>query len=129
MGQGRSRGLTLDTGALLALERGKREMALLLREALDGGGVAVPSGVLAQSWRGGARQARIGALIGDHRVEVPALDRAAALAIGRILAATGVADVVDGQVVLVATARGDLVLSSDATDLHQLAPVLPVMEV
>ena len=129
MGQGRPRGLTLDSGALLALERGRREVALLLREALDGGGVAIPSGVLAQTWRGGARQARIGALIGDRRVQVPALDREAALGVGRLLAATGSSDVVDGQVALVATARGDVVVTSDAADVRRLAPALRVVEV
>jgi len=129
MGQGRSRGLTLDSGALLALERGRRELALLLRAALDGGGVAIPSGVLAQSWLGGARQARIGALIGDRRVQVPALDRELALGIGRLLAATGSSDVVDGQVALVATAGGDVVVTSDAAEVRRLAPALPVVEV
>ncbi len=119
----------MDSGALLALERGRREVALLLREALGGGGVAIPSGVLAQTWRGGPRQARIGALIGDRRVQVPALDREAALGVGRLLAATGSSDVVDGQVALVATARGDVVVTSDAADVRRLAPALRVVEV
>ena len=119
----------MDSGALLALERGRREVALLLREALGGGGVAIPSGVLAQTWRGGARQARIGALIADRRVQVPALDREAALGVGRLLAATGSSDVVDGQVALVATARGDVVVTSDAADVRRLAPALRVVEV
>jgi hypothetical protein len=50
-------GLTLDTGALLALGHGEERIRALLREAL-GRGIAIPAAVVAQSWRGGPRQAR-----------------------------------------------------------------------
>ena len=54
-------GATLDTGALIALERGSTRMAVLAEEALAGRAeLAVPAAVLAQAWRGGGGQARIG---------------------------------------------------------------------
>jgi hypothetical protein len=37
--------------------------------------------------------------------------------------------VVDGQVALVATERGDVVITSDAADVRRLAPSLRVVEV
>ena len=48
MGQGRSRGLTLDTRPSLLWSGASVRLRWLLREALGGGGVAAPSGVLAQ---------------------------------------------------------------------------------
>ena len=57
-------GATLDTGALIALESGSTRMAVLAQEALGGRAeLAIPAGVLAQAWRGGARQARIARLL------------------------------------------------------------------
>ena len=53
-------GLTLDTGALIALESGSRRMAMRVERAVAAGAqLAIPAGVVAQAWRGGARQARI----------------------------------------------------------------------
>ena len=55
MGAARARsslGLTLDAGALIALERGDRRVVALLREALDRRvRICVPAGVVAQVWR------------------------------------------------------------------------------
>lgn len=49
-------GFTLDTGALLALERGDPRIRALLRRTQENGlALAVPAGVIAQSWRGGPR--------------------------------------------------------------------------
>ena len=45
-------------------------------------GIAVPAGAVAQAWRGGPRQARIAALLGDERTEVVALDNPVARAVG-----------------------------------------------
>lgn len=71
---GRVTGLTLDTGALLALERGDSRVRALLRRALESGiGFSVPAGVVAQSWRGGPRQARVARLLGDPAVDEPGI--------------------------------------------------------
>ena len=60
MGRARARiatGITLDTGALIALDRGdKRMIALLDRALAQGRTFRVPSGVLGQAWRNGRVQ-------------------------------------------------------------------------
>src|SRR5438445_570435 len=83
-------GATLDTGALIALEAGSRRMAVLVEEALASGAtLAIPAGVLAQAWRGGARQARIARLLRASISSVIPLDERAALRIGARCAITG----------------------------------------
>ena len=57
-------GLTLDTGALIAIEAGSPRMAVLIEQAMAARAeLAVPAGVVAQAWRGGARQVRIAKLL------------------------------------------------------------------
>lgn len=98
---GRVTGLTLDTGALLALERGDSRVRALLRRALESGiGFSVPAGVVAQSWRGGTRQARVARLLGDPAVDVLPLDDTTARAVGLLCGRTGHPDVVDVHVAL-----------------------------
>ena len=59
-----AKGLTLDTGALLALEHGSPRVRALLRRALEAGlPLSVLVGVVAQAWRGGPRQARVARLL------------------------------------------------------------------
>ena len=50
----------LDAGALIAIDRNDRGVSAMLRVVLDDGDeVQVPAGVVAQTWRGGARQANL----------------------------------------------------------------------
>jgi hypothetical protein len=50
-------GIMLDTGALIALDRGDKRMIALLRLALaQGRTFRVPAGVVAQAWRDGRVQ-------------------------------------------------------------------------
>ncbi|HEY5302846.1 MAG TPA: hypothetical protein VIJ86_02175 [Acidimicrobiales bacterium] len=50
--------VTLDTGALVGIERGTRRMQALLDEAgVVGATFNIPAGVLAQAWRATQRQA------------------------------------------------------------------------
>ena len=50
--------VVLDAGALIALDRNDRGTWAMLRVADDDGDVIlVPSGVVGQAWRDGARQA------------------------------------------------------------------------
>ena len=65
MGRARARtakaGITLDTGALIALDRGDKRMIALLRQALaQGCAFRVPSGVLGQAWRDARVQVTLG---------------------------------------------------------------------
>jgi predicted nucleic acid-binding protein len=111
--------ITLDTGALIAIERRSGRMQALLEE-IDRRDwqVAVPAGVLAQAWRGGPRQARIAALLSDKRTEVVALDDPVARAIGLLSGRSGHADVVDVSVALCARQRNLHVVTSDPEDLR-----------
>lgn len=50
------------------------------------------------------------------------LDRVDAMAIGRLLAASGTADVVDAHVVICARRAGQAIVTSDPADLRRLDP-------
>lgn len=107
-------GTTLDSGALIALESGSRRMAVLVEEALASGAeLAIPAGVVAQAWRGGAGQARIARLLRASVTSIVVLDRRQALRIGARCAATGVTDVIDVSVALCAQDRAHAVITSD----------------
>ena len=112
-------GTTLDTGALIALESGSRCMAVLVEEALASGAeLAIPAGVVAQAWRGGAGQARMARLLRASITSIVALDRRQALRVGARCAATGVTDVIDVSVALCARDRGHTVITSDPGDIR-----------
>ncbi len=121
-------GVTLDTGALIALESGSRRMAVLVEEALASGSeVVIPAGVVAQAWRGGAAQARIARLLRASVTLIVALDQRQALRIGARCAATGVTDVIDISVALSARDRGHAVVTSDPGDIRAADPSLTVL--
>lgn len=116
-------GLTLDTGALLALERGDDRVRALLRRSVDNDiGLTVPAGIVAQSWRGGPRQARVARLLGDPIVHVPPLDDVTARAVGLLCGRTGHPDVVDVHVALHAMDEDQAVVTSDPDDLRAINP-------
>ncbi len=121
-------GLTLDTGALIALERGdERVRSLLLHAVADEIPLAVPAGVVAQAWRGGPRQARIARLLADPDVHVVVLDDPTARAVGALIARSGHHDVVDISVALCAAERGHVVLTSDPDDVATVDPRLALI--
>ncbi|MCY4371829.1 MAG: hypothetical protein OXF41_20965 [bacterium] len=76
--------------------------------------------VVAQVWRGGARQARLAAFVKTLTVH-PFDD---GMAVGRLLALTSTSDVVDAHLVLVALRLSEEVLTGDPDDLGYLASVL-----
>lgn len=111
-------GISLDAGALIAVERGDPSVRALLRRAVDEGlEIHVVPEAVAQVWRGGARQARVAALLDARGVDTPAYDLHAAKEVGRLCGATGHHDVVDAHVVWHAKARGHLIVTSDPDDL------------
>ncbi|MGO1591874.1 MAG: PIN domain-containing protein [Ancrocorticia sp.] len=115
--------LTLDTGALLALERGDSKVRALLRRATERGiELSVPAGVVAQAWRGGPRQARVARLLADPSVRVVPLDDPTARAVGLLCGRSRHADIVDVHVVLDAMARGRVAVTSDPSDLRSIDP-------
>ena len=128
MGKARARtkaevGVTLDTGALIALERGDARMLALMRLLAQRGGVVrVPAGVAGQALRGGGRQAVLARLFSSPEVQVHNLDLATARACGELCAASGTSDIIDASVVIVAREHRDPILTSDVGDLRQLDP-------
>ncbi len=112
-------GITYDTGALLAAEKGSRALWALHKRALDRGlRPTVPAGVLAQAWRGGP-QAQLSRFLSGCRFE--ALTEAVSRAAGAACARSRRADVVDASVVIGALVREDAVFTSDPEDLAAVA--------
>jgi hypothetical protein len=113
--------LVLDTGALIAFDRGDRQVAALIEAARRRGDrVLSSSGCVSQSWRDGARQARLARLLAgvNERPLQPAVSRA----VGELCARAGRDDVVDAHVALL-THDGDVLLTSDQGDLKHLLRV------
>jgi hypothetical protein len=112
-------GVTYDTGALIAAESNDRALWALHRRTLERRlRPVVPAGVLGQSWRGGP-QAELSRLLRGCQIE--GLTEARARQAGTACAHAATADVIDACVVVGATARGDLVVTSDPDDLRHLA--------
>lgn len=121
-------GVTLDTGALIGLDRNdRRVLALLARAQERSARVTIPATALAQAMRAPARQARLARLVRQSTTDVVTLDRVDATGVGRLLAASGTADVVDGHVVLCARRAGQAVATSDPDDLRHLDPSLTLV--
>jgi hypothetical protein len=118
-------GLTLDAGALIALDRDDRRVLVLLARARESSvRITIPATALAQAVRRPERQARLARLIRQPTTDVIPLDRVDATHVGRLLAASGTADVVDAHVVLCARRAGQGVVTSDPDDLRTLDPSL-----
>ena len=125
-----TQGITLDAGGLIAIDRNDRRMLVLLARATETGSVVtIPAPALAQAIRRPDRQALLSRLIRQPETDVRELDRVDAVAVGRLLAASGTSDVVDAHVVICATRAGQSVVTSDAHDLRRLDPAIDVIEV
>jgi hypothetical protein len=113
--------ITLDTGALIALERGSKKMIALLEQLASGAGRArVPAGVIGQAGRGGSRQAVLARFLRSLEVEIVALDGGMARACGELCRAANTDDVIDASVVITARQHGDVIVKSDPEGLRQL---------
>ncbi len=122
-------GVTLDAGALIALERNDRHvLALLARAREAGSGVTIPATALAQVVRAPARQVRLARLVRQPTTDVVPLDRADATSVGRLLAASATSDIADAHVVICARRARQRVVTSDPGDLRLLDPDLRVVE-
>lgn len=122
-------GLTLDTGALLALDHPNKAIAMQgrLDEARRrGAAICVPIGVIAQAWRG-PRQVRLARLIKSSDVDIALMTLNVARAVGAICARTGHTDMVDVHVALCARDRQHAVVTSDPDDIAHIDPALPLI--
>lgn len=117
----KARTVVLDSGALIAFERGDARMRALLRRALDREArVVIPAGVLAQVWRDPARQVAVSALLNGATTAVVPLDRVLAEATGVLCGRRKTSDVVDASVILTARREKAVVVTSDVDDLRHL---------
>ncbi|MEX1021532.1 MAG: PIN domain nuclease [Dehalococcoidia bacterium] len=109
----------LDAGALIAVDRGDRDVvADLSRARLRGIGFRTTGIVVAQAWRSGGRQAELARLLAS--ADVQPVDQAMGRAAGALLGRARLQDAIDATVVLVAQ-DGDTIVTSDVEDIDHLA--------
>jgi hypothetical protein len=124
-------GLTLDTGALLALDTASKTdwMHAILEDTVDrGGSLCVPANVVAQAWRS-KRQVRLARLLKSPGVEISVLDIPTARVVGAMCAQSGHNDVIDVHVALCARERRHAVVTSDPDDIAKVDPSLALLRV
>jgi predicted nucleic acid-binding protein len=124
-------GLTLDTGALLALDQPSK--ALVMQTRLDeilrrGGTICVPVGTVAQAWRS-SRQVRLARLLKSRGIDLAIMTSNVARSVGLVCARSGHQDVIDVHVAICARERGHAVATSDPDDILRIDPELPVIRV
>lgn len=124
-------GITLDTGALIALDQ--QSKALRAHAQIDvararGVSICVPAGALAQAWRS-PRQVRLARLLNAPDVEIAVMTLDIARSLGLMCAKSGHDDVTDVHVALCARERGHAVVTSDPDDFARIDPSLPVIRV
>jgi len=123
-------GITLDAGALIALDRGdKRMIALLDRALAQRLTFRVPSGVVGQAWRDGRVQVTLARFLRSHEVAVVPLDEQLARSCGELCGATRTSDIIDASVVILARQRRDFIVTSDPQDLRRLDQTCPIIPI
>jgi predicted nucleic acid-binding protein len=122
-------GLTLDTGALLALDHPRKAVTMQARldETLRRGGtICIPVGTIAQAWRS-SRQVRLARLLGSRDIDIAIMTPNAARSVGLLCARSGHDDVIDVHVALCARERRHAVVTSDPDDMLRIDPGLAVI--
>ena len=123
-------GLTLDAGALIAIDRNNRAViALLERARTQGAKITIPASALAQAMRTPEQQVRLSRFVRQPTTDVVALDRVDAIRTGRLLAVTRTSDVVDAHVVVCASRTNSTVVTSDPKDLRTLDETIRLVEI
>jgi predicted nucleic acid-binding protein len=113
-------GVTYDTGALVAGERNNRRLWALHAGFLAEDVVpVVPATVLAEAWRGGARQASLSRLLA--MCEIEPLIEPHARRVGELCGKARHDDIVDAAVVEGAIRRHDAVVTSNETHIRRIA--------
>ena len=120
----------LDAGALIGLERQNVKIGALIKTAsrhrLE---MVVPSPVLAQVWRDGARQSLLSKALSNPIMSEAPLNHSDAKRVGELLRASGTADVVDAHVVVLAGRIHAPVITSDPGDISKLDGDLELIRV
>ena len=118
--------LILDSGAVIALSRGEQRARAFLARAVElGAPVEVPAGVVAETVRGGPRDAPVNRVLKAVDA-VPAATEALGRVAGDLLGKAASSATVDALVVAQAVAAGGAhVLTADVDDLEPLAEPHP----
>ena len=113
-------GVTYDTGALVAAERNDRRMwALHAGFLAEEVAPTVPAPVLAEAWRGGARQASLSRLLALCTIEPMSEEQARH--VGVFTGKSSHDDIVDVTVVEGAIRRRDAVVTSNESHIRAIA--------
>lgn len=117
-------GLTLDTGALPALDHPGKPVAMQAR--LDearrrSGTIYIPAEVVAQAWRS-FRHARLARLLKSPDIDIAVMTLSVARTVGLMCADTDHGDVVDVHVVLCARQRHHAIVTSDIARVDSAVP-------
>ena len=118
--------LTLDTGALIAIERNRQRMVTMFKYArVSGREVLVPAVCVAEWWRGRTdlRQDLLDA------VRVVHTDDALVKTAGEAIGAVRGAGCIDALVMAVAARHDGIVFTSDVGDLSRLQAFFPAVRV
>lgn len=112
-------GLVLDAGALIAIDRGDRDILKKVRAAqLHGDRARTNAVAVAQAWRDGkGRQTALARALQD--IDVRSIHEADGRRAGELLRATGLSDAIDATVALLGE-PGDQLCTSDVDDLRKL---------
>lgn len=120
----------LDTGALIAIDRGERRILALLEAARrERAPLSVTAPVVAQAWHGGARQARLAVFLKLRELEIVDFNAVDARAVGQLATLSQHSDVVDVHVSLSAQQREQTVVTSDPDDMKVVDPRVPLVVV
>jgi predicted nucleic acid-binding protein len=117
-------GLTFDTGALIGLERRRHAIRKVFAAAIEHGvPIVVPTVVIAEWWRAGAREKERTEILRAVLLEELGLHvaRLAGVAVGLVHGA----GTIDAIVMASASLRGDTVYTSDPDDLAALRDRVP----
>jgi len=111
----------LDAGALVAHERRNGKVAALLQVAAQHRiEMVLPSAVLAQVWRDGARQAILSRMLRNPGLVEAPLHHSDAKRVGELLRDSRTTDVIDAHVAVLARRLGAPVVTSDPSDISKL---------
>jgi PIN domain len=116
--------IVYDTGALISIDDPSSTAAFRRHKGFVVGGdkILVPAVAAAQVLRDPARQARL--MMAVKACDVVPFRERDVWDVGRLLAASGTADVVDAFVALVAARAQAAVITSDAADISKLLAAL-----
>lgn len=122
--------LTLDTGALIALERAEKRMRTAAAAARDRGALlVVPAPVIIEWWRGDRLSSRRRQASIYEALWIEPTTAVLAKLAGEALQATPGATPIDALVMASAAQRGDVVYTSDFDDLDRLRSYFPNVRV